>query len=163
VVPDRLRTTEQHAPYCIETGTLNHAALAGVSAAVNFIAGLGEGTCLREALVDAYKKLGAHEYKLAIQLYEGLDKIQGLKIIGQDFSSTHRGPTISFTMDDKTPAQVCAQLAKKNICAWDGHFYAARAIEVLGLMEKGGVTRLGLSVYNTTAEINVVLKEIEDI
>src|SRR6185295_13381894 len=101
-----------------------------------------------------------HEHQLAVQLYNGLNKIPGVKIIGEDFTSTHRSPTISFTVEGKTPSQVCSYLAKKNICAWDGHFYAIRAIEVLGLLEKGGVTRLGISMYNTQEEIDTTLTEI---
>lgn len=161
IIPDRLRTADQHAPHSIETGTLNHAALAGVTAAVNFISTLGKGNSLRESIVDSYREFGAHEYDLAVELYKGLEKINKLKIIGQDFSSKHRAPTISFTIEGKTPLQVCAQLAKKNIFAWDGHFYAARAIEVLGLMEIGGVTRLGLSIYNTAEEIDKVIKAVK--
>jgi len=160
---DRLVTAEQRSPYSIETGTLNHAALAGVSAAVDFLSGLGEGNSLREKLLSAYRNISAHEYQLAVHLYEGLNKIPGIKIIGQDFSSAHRTPTVSFTMKGKTPSQVCAWLAKKNICAWDGHFYALRAIQVLGLLEKGGVTRLGISFYNTLEEINMTLTEIESL
>ena len=84
-------------------------------------------------------------------------------MIGQDFSSNSRTPTLSFTVDGKTPTQVCEQLARKNICAWDGHFYAIRAIESLGLLERGGVTRIGISVYNTDDEINLTLAEVERI
>jgi cysteine desulfurase family protein (TIGR01976 family) len=160
---DRLRTAGQTAPDCIETGTLNHAAIAGVAAAVEFMASLGNGNTLREKLVSAYHKISTHEYVLASKLYEGLKKIPGVTVIGQDFSSTSRTPTVSFTMDGKTPTHVCEQLAKKNICAWDGHFYAIHAIEVLGLLEKGGVTRLGVSVYNTLQEIDFTLTEIERI
>jgi cysteine desulfurase family protein (TIGR01976 family) len=157
---DRLLTNDQSSPYCIETGTLNHAALAGVSAAVNFIASLGKGNDLRTSITDGYKNLSAHENKLAVQLYDGLKKMPGIKIIGQDFSSPHRSPTVSFTVKEKTATQVCAHLAKKNICAWDGHFYAIRVIQVLGLLEKGGVTRLGISAYNTPEEIDITLEEI---
>lgn len=160
---DRLRTAGQTAPDCIETGTLNHAAIAGVAAAVEFMASLGNGNTMREKLVSAYHKISTHEYVLASKLYEGLKKIPGVTVIGQDFSSTSRTPTLSFTMKGKTPTQVCEQLAKKNICAWDGHFYAIHAIEVLGLLEKGGVTRLGVSVYNTVQEIDFTLAEIERI
>ena len=163
IVTDRLRTNEQAAPYCIETGTLNHAAIAGLSATIDFIASLGDGNTLREKLVSAYQNIGMREHKLALQLYEGLKKIPGINIIGQDFTSDHRAPTISFATENRTPVQVCAHLAKKNICAWDGHFYAVRAIEVLGLLEKGGVTRLGVSLYNTPEEIDVTLKEIESV
>jgi selenocysteine lyase/cysteine desulfurase len=157
---DRLHTNTQTAPFCIETGTLNHAAIAGIYAAVHFIAGLGKGNNLRETLINAYENLGAHERKLAVMLFEGLKKIHGIKIIGQDFKSIHRAPTVSFTLEDRTPLQVCTHLSKKNVCAWDGHFYALRAIEVLGLLEKGGVTRLGISLYNTEEEISLVLSEL---
>lgn len=157
---DRLRTAAQTAPYSIETGTLNHAAIAGVDAAVKFLASLGTGSTLREQLVDGFSRISAHEYALAGYLYDGLKKIEGVTPVGQDFSSTSRTPTVSFVMKAKTPEQVCQQLAKKNICAWDGHFYAIRAIEVLGLLELGGVTRLGISLYNTKEEIDVVLAEV---
>lgn len=157
---DRLRTAAQTAPYSIETGTMNHAAIAGVGAAVDFLSGLGSGNTQREKLVTAYKAIATHEHKLASRLYAGLKKIDGITPVGQDFSSEARTPTVSFTMTGKTPLQVCEQIAKKNICAWDGHFYAIRAMEALGLLEKGGVTRLGISLYNTEEEIDFVLNEI---
>jgi cysteine desulfurase family protein (TIGR01976 family) len=151
VKTDRLRTALQYAPEKIETGTLNHAAIAGVTACVNFIASLGSD------INDAYKQIGAHERKLAIRLFDGVNKIKGAKVIGQDFASEHRAPTVSFTLEGKTPTEVCRHLAKQNIFAWDGSFYALRAIEVLGLAEKGGVTRIGMAVYNTTEEIDKTL------
>jgi cysteine desulfurase family protein (TIGR01976 family) len=158
---DRLRTAGQTAPDSIETGTLNHAAIAGVSAAVEFLASLGDGNSMREKLINAYHKISTHEFVLASKLYAGLKQIPGVTMIGQDFSSNSRTPTLSFTVDGKTPTQVCEHLAKKNICAWDGHFYAIRAIETLGLLERGGVTRIGISVYNTVDEINLTLTEVE--
>ena len=157
---DRLRTAGQVAPESIETGTLNHAAIAGVGAAVEFLATLGKGDSLREKLETAYQSIADHEYALASKLYSGLKKIKGVTIVGQDFSSTSRTPTVSFTMEGKTPTQVCEQLATKNICAWDGHFYAIRAIESLGLLERGGVTRFGISLYNTDEEVDFVLEEV---
>jgi len=160
---DRLRTAGQTAPSSIETGTLNHAAMVGVSAAVDFIEGLGQGKSSREKIIDAYKNIGMHEFALARKLYEGLKKIPGVSIVGQDFTNVKRAPTVSFTMEGKTPEQVCEQLAAKNICAWSGHFYAIHAIEVLGLLEKGGVTRLGVSVYNIDSEINLTVETIKKI
>jgi selenocysteine lyase/cysteine desulfurase len=148
---DRLRTALQYAPEKIETGTLNHAAIAGVTAAVNFISSLGNN------IADAYRQIGAHERELAVRLYDGLCKIKGVKVIGQNFASEHRAPTVSFTFEGKTPTEVCRHLAKQNIFAWDGHFYAQRAIEILGLFEKGGVTRIGMAVYNTPEEIDKTL------
>jgi len=160
---DRLRTAGQVAPDSIETGTLNHAAIAGVAAAVEFIGSFGSGNSLREKLCNAYQKISHHEYALASRLYAGLKKVTGVTVIGQDFSSTGRTPTLSFTMKGKTPEQVCNQLAARNIFAWDGHFYAIHAIEVLGLLEQGGVTRMGISMYNTIEEVEFVLKTVEEI
>lgn len=163
VPTDRLRTAGQAAPYCIETGTPNFAAMEGVSAAVDFLASLGKGNSKREKLIDAYQHIAIHEHALASRLYAGLKSIAGVTIIGQDFTKPSRTPTVSFTLDGKNPYQVCEQLAKKNICAWDGHFYAIRTVETLGLLEKGGVTRLGLSVYTTDDEVTMVIDELKKI
>jgi cysteine desulfurase family protein (TIGR01976 family) len=157
---DRLRTAGQTAPSSIETGTLNHAAIAGVGAAIEFIATVGQGATLREQLMNAYAQVSEHEYNLAEKLYTGLKTIPGITMVGQDFSSRGRTPTVSFTCRGKTPAEVCQFLARENICGWDGHFYAIRAIEILGLLEKGGVTRLGISMYNTVEEVEKVLSVV---
>lgn len=154
---DRLRVAGQTAPDRIETGTLNHAAMAGVKASIEFIAQQGNGKTLREKIVDAYANIGKHERALAEKLYNGLKAISGIQIAGQPFGNVQRSPTISFYKEGKAALQVCQQLAAQNICAWDGHFYAIRAIEILGLLEKGGVTRMGISAYNTEREIDAVL------
>lgn len=156
--PNRLRTTEQQAPYSIETGTLNHAAIAGVLAAVQFLASLGLGTDLREKLVHAFQKIVQHERALAQGLYEGLADIPGIRVIGPDFNTAQRAPTLSFVMEGKTPTAVCQALAVENICAWDGHFYAIKATEVLGLAPLGGVTRMGISLYTMQEEVDFTLE-----
>jgi cysteine desulfurase family protein (TIGR01976 family) len=160
---DRLRTQDQIAPDSIETGTLNHAAIAGVGAAVDFLAGLGVGNSTREKITSAFRSIADHEHRLAAKLYNGLSKIKKVKVIGQDFSSGMRAPTVSFTMEGVTPIEVCRHLAAQNICAWDGNFFAVRPIEVLGLAEKGGVTRCGISVYNTEEEVERVIGAVMEI
>jgi cysteine desulfurase family protein (TIGR01976 family) len=160
---DRLRTAGQVAPDVIETGTLNHAAIAGVSAAIDFLGSLGSGNSLREKLVTAYNVIALHEHRLAGKLYSGLKNIPGVTLTGQDFSSSARTPTVSFIVAKKHPLGVCQHLAQENICGWDGHFYAVRAMEILGLLEKGGVTRLGISLYNTDEEIDLTLNTIRSL
>lgn len=160
---DRLRTAGQIAPESIETGTLNHAAIAGVKAAVDFIASIGNGKDQREKIISAFEAISVHEHGLASYLYNELKGIPNITLMGQDFSSKKRTPTLSFTLEGKTPLQVCDQLSKQNICAWDGHFYAIRAIEALGLLEKGGVTRIGISAYNTKEEMDFTLEAIKKI
>jgi cysteine desulfurase family protein (TIGR01976 family) len=163
IEPDRLRTQEQSAPYKIETGTLNHAAIIGVKAAIEYIAALASGPDLRAKIASAMKLIGQHERRLASELYNGLMSMNGITIYGQPFSSTLRAPTISFTVKSKTAEEVCTRLGERGFCTWDGHFYALRAIEVLGLLERGGVTRVGISMYNTMEEVSNLLDEIKRI
>ena len=54
--PDRLVVQDQEAPYIIETGTLNHAACSGVSAAIDFISSLGNGSSLRDKMIFLQEK-----------------------------------------------------------------------------------------------------------
>ncbi|MEK6649773.1 MAG: cysteine desulfurase-like protein [Bacteroidota bacterium] len=158
---DRLRTVDQRAPYRIETGTLNHAAIAGVKAAIEFIASFGRGSTMRDRIVDAMRTIGAHERDVASKLMDGLKTIRGVTVYGPPFDDGLRAPTVSFTLDGKRPEEVCASLADRAICAWDGHFYAVRAIEVLGLEQRGGVTRVGVVMYNTEEEVARVVEAVK--
>ncbi len=160
---DCLRTQEQQAPYSIETGTLNHAALAGVGAAIDFIAGFGKGDSLRSQLVSALEFTHDRERHLVRLLLDGLKGLPGIRIYGPPIDAPRRVPTLAFTIEGKTAAEVCANLGEQGICAWDGHFYAIRAAEVLGLLERGGVTRMGLAIYNTEEEVEYVVEEVEKI
>lgn len=160
---DHLRTQDQYAPYKIETGTMNHAALAGVKAAIEYIASFGSGFDLRSRLVSAMKRIHDYEHELAEVAYLGLGEIPNIELYGPNFETENRAPTIAFNIKDKSATEVCSMLDEKAIFAWDGHFYAIRPIEVLGLLEKGGVIRIGISIYNTEEEIIRFLKEIKRI
>ena len=89
-----------------------------------------------------------------------LNQLRKVNVVGKDFSDTKRTPTVSFIHSDYTPQEICKALASENICAWDGHFYALKAIQQLGLEERGGVTRLGISIYNTKEEVERVVSVI---
>lgn len=160
---DRLVTQNPAAPNRIETGTLNHAALSGVGAVVDYLASLGVGVDLRQQLLNAFAQIHAHEYNLFTRMYKGLSEIEGIAIIGPSPDPNRHTPTISFTLEGFSPVEVCRFLASKSICAWDGHFYAQRAIEKLGLLEQGGVTRLGVNLYNSQEEVEYTVDCIKEL
>jgi len=157
---DRLRTQDQQPPYRIETGTLNHAAISGVREAVRYISTLGHGTDLRSRIMDGMQNLGRHERALGMMLYEGLKTIRNVTVYGQSFDVPHRAPTVSFTLKGMKAEEVSKHLAERAICTWDGHFYAIRPMEVLGLLDRGGVTRVGISLYTTDGEVSRLLDEV---
>lgn len=160
---DKLKTQSDEAPYRIETGTLNHAALAGVKAAVEYIASWGRGDSLRERVVSAMAAIAAHEHGVARHYYENVRRIPGVTVWGPDFSSQDRAPTVSITVDGWTAAEAATRLGDEGIQVWDGDFYAARAIEVLGLKERGGVLRTGIVMYNTREEVDRLLAGLREI
>jgi cysteine desulfurase family protein (TIGR01976 family) len=150
---DRLRTQDPAAPFRIETGTLNHAALAGVGAAVQFLAGFSAGATLRQRLVATMTTLEKQERALAARYYDQVKAIPGVTVWGPDFKGGRRAPTVSITVAGLTPEQVAHRLGERGVAVWDGHFYAARCIEVLGLGDKGGVVRSGMSIYTNEEDV----------
>jgi cysteine desulfurase family protein (TIGR01976 family) len=158
---DRLRTQDPAPPYRIETGTLNHPAIDGVRAAIEYLAGYGTGTTLRERIVDAMTNIGAYEHGLAASFHEGVRRIRGVRVWGPDFSTRARAPTVSITLDRHTACAAATALGADGLCVWDGDFYAVRAVEVLGLAERGGLLRTGISMYSTAADLSRLLAGIE--
>lgn len=154
---DRLRTQDGAAPYRIETGTLNHAAIAGVKAAIEYIASWGEGSSLRARLVSAMEAIYAHEHGLASLYRDNVRRFPGVTAWGPDFSTTRRAPTVSITITGVTPSEAAGKLGERGVLVWDGDFYAARAMEVLGVAERGGVLRAGILMYNTREEVERLL------
>jgi len=161
--PDRLRTQEQAAPERFETGTLNHAALAGVKAAIDYIAAWGDGATLRERIVSAVSSIAAHEHALARRYDEKVRHIPGVRRWGVGFEEGPRAPTVSITIDGVTAEEAARHLGDQGVLVWDGNFYALRPIEVLGLVERGGVLRAGFSMYNTADEVDRLLTGVAQI
>lgn len=160
--PDCLSTQDTRAPYRIETGTLNHAAIAGVKAAVEYIEGLGAGGSPRQRIESAMGLIGAHERALAERLHAGLSAMDGVRVYGPPFGVGRRAPTVSFGVRGMDPGGVAERLAADGLLVWDGDFYAARAVEVLGLADHGGLVRVGMCLYNTAEEVERLLREVEE-
>jgi cysteine desulfurase family protein (TIGR01976 family) len=157
---DRLSVQDPAAPYRIETGTLNHAAIDGLRAAVEYLAGWGNGATLRERVVDAMTGISAYEHGLAKFYHDAVRKLPGVRVWGPDFSARDRAPTVSITLDGTTAGDAAAALGKQGICVWDGHFYAARAVDVLGLSDRGGLLRTGVSMYSSREDLERLLAGI---
>jgi cysteine desulfurase family protein (TIGR01976 family) len=160
---DRLSTQDAAAPFRIETGTLNHAAIHGVRAAIEYLAGWGRGASLRERLVEAINGISAYEHGLARYYHDAVGRIPGVRVWGPSFASRARAPTVSITLAGRCAGEIAAALGERGICVWDGNFYAARAVEILGLADRGGLLRTGISMYSTREEIERLLAGLEEL
>ena len=90
-----------------------------------------------------------------------MSRLPEVAVWGPDFSARARAPTVSITLGRHTAAAAASALGAQGICVWDGNFYAARAVEVLGLADRGGLLRTGISMYTSEGEIRRLLTEIE--
>jgi cysteine desulfurase family protein (TIGR01976 family) len=157
---DRLSVQDPAAPYRIETGTLNHAAIDGLRAAVEYLASWGSGATFRERVIDAMTGISAYEHGLAQFYHDAVRKFSGVRVWGPDFSTRTRAPTVSITLEKTGAGDAAAALGKEGVCVWDGHFYAARAVEVLGLTDRGGLLRTGVSMYSAREDLERLLAGI---
>ena len=146
-----------------ETGTQNWANLAGVTAAIDYLASLGEGVTRRDRLVSALEKIGRYERGLSTYFLFRSRLITGLRIYGiVEMSELEaRVPTFAFSVAGYTPRQVAQHLAKDNIYVWDGHYYAVSIMEQLGLLTQGGLVRVGFVHYNCREEIDLLCTKLE--
>ncbi len=172
--PYKVRPSPAHAPDRFETGTKIHENIAGVAAAVDFLAGLGNGPedgftayapGRRRRLKQALGAIREHETRLFSRLLEGLTKIKGMRLYGiaDPARLAERTPTACFNLEGRTPAEVAERLGAEGIQVWDGDYYAWEAMRFLGLGESGGAVRAGLSLYNTDEEVERFLQALERI
>jgi len=150
------------------TGTQNFAAIAGVGAAIEYLAGigrtLGESGDRRACLVRAFAAIEKTERELGGRLLEGLRTVKGIKVYGITDSDrlTERVPTVAFTHAKRTPAAVVGHLAARNMFAWHGNYYALPLTEALGV-EPLGMVRVGLLHYNSAHEVARLIAALEEL
>jgi cysteine desulfurase family protein (TIGR01976 family) len=167
--PYKLRPAPDEVPERWETGTQNHEGLAGLVAAVDYLAGLGTayGTptagSRRAAILAAFDAIGAHERMLAARFLAGLDGMPAVRLwgIGPD-RPDERTPTFAVRVGDQHPAETARRLGERGIYVWDGHYYAITLMERLGLLDTGGAVRVGFCHYHTPEEVDRVLGALAD-
>ena len=151
-----------------ETGTGNFEGYAGAAAAVEYLAalgrlygGAGEAAGRREAAQAGMHAIRSYEVELYRYLAARLGAIDGVSIIGltADAEVDRRTPTAAITIAGVTPHDAARRLGDHGIAVWDGDFYATGLIERLGLAPHG-VVRIGLTHYNTRAEVDRLADEL---
>ena len=164
-------------PDKFETGTQNFEGQAGTTAALNFLATIGEKYAAdhsssfeafegrRLHLKTAMTAIETSEMDLFAFLINHLKEISGLKIYGIEDQKRfkERVPTVAFRIKGHTPREIAERMAVDNIYVWDGHCYALEPVRQLGLEEKGGVVRVGLSLYNTKQEVDRLIRVLKRI
>jgi cysteine desulfurase family protein (TIGR01976 family) len=168
--PYKVRPAPDQIPARWETGTQNHEGLAGVAAAVDYLAELGRradpsATTRRAALLAAYDAIRPYELSLVERLIAGLLEVPGLTFYGirDPARFDWRVPTVAIRLVGHTPRQLAEFLATRGIFTWDGNYYALSLTERLGVESSGGMLRIGLAHYNTAEEVERLLATLREL
>ena len=150
-----------------ETGTPSFEGQAGVLGTIGYLEWLGRQVApgvndRRSALLAAMTACVAYEYRLGERLLAGLATIPGLRLYGPP-TMDGRVPTFAFTIKGYHPKDVAAHLATRAINAWAGHFYAIEPVGQLGLVDSGGLLRVGLCHYNDASEVDRLIAALREL
>ncbi len=150
--PAKLVPATDDVPGRFEQGTPPFELLAGVRAAVDWLAGLTDAPGDRRTrLLATFAAIEPRLKSLLDQLAAGLSAIDGVRILG---APRLRTSTVSFVVDGHTPKGVAAHLADEGIAVWDGDNYAYELMSRYGLADTGGAIRAAIVLYNTAEEID---------
>jgi cysteine desulfurase family protein (TIGR01976 family) len=152
--PDKLLPSTDVVPERFELGTLPYELLAGTTAAVDFLAGLGGATgSRREGIVASMAEVEAHEDRLRERIEDGVRELPGVTLWSR---AKRRTPTLLMTFAGRDTADAYRFLAERGVNAPAGNFYAIEASRHLGLGDAGGL-RVGLAPYNDDDDVDRLL------
>ena len=137
-------------PTALEAGTLNGHGIAGLHAALGYLAEEG---------ID---NIRAREQELMWRFYEAVKEIPNVKIYG-DFSSKNRCAVVTLNIGDYDSSEVSdALLMDYNISTRPGGHCAPLMHEALGTVEQGAV-RFSFSHYNTDEDVEIAIQAIHEL
>ena len=171
--PYKVRPASDEGPDRWETGTQNHEGIAGITAAVDYLADLGgrvggydrPAADRRDALLRAMGAIRDRESELARRVISGLLALPGLTFYGiaDPERFRWRTPTVAVRIEGHTPRELSRALGERGIYTWDGNYYAINLTECLGVEDEGGMLRIGLVHYNTAEEVDRLLAALREI
>ncbi len=107
-----------------------------------------------------YQLLRATEQALVAPLLAFLDDHPAVRLVGRA-DTTNRAPTVSFTVEQRSPRALAEALADEQIGTGYGDFYARRLVEALGIDPVRGVLRCSLVHYNTAEEVGRLVEALD--
>jgi cysteine desulfurase family protein (TIGR01976 family) len=169
--PAKLIPSPSGVPDRFEFGTMSFELLAGVTAAVDHLAGLeskgleskglesnglasGESASRRDRVVASMTAAAAYEKELLDRLVKGLAGIGSVTMLP---APERRCPTVSFRVDGQSPAETARALGDRGICVFSGDYYAYGYFTATGLRDSGGAVRASIYHYNTADEVDRLL------
>ena len=144
------RTHPGEYPTRLEAGTLNAHGLAGLSAALDWLA------------VQGLEPLRQREQALARRFYQGVRDVPGVKIYG-DWSNQGRAAIVALNLEGEDAGAVSDALYEDfGICTRPGAHCAPLMHRALGTEEQG-IVRFSFSHFNTESEVDTAVQAVRSL
>ncbi|MBK9130077.1 MAG: cysteine desulfurase [Gammaproteobacteria bacterium] len=136
------RTTYAELPHKFEAGTPHIVGAIGLGAAIDYLQGIG------------LEAIARHEDELLAYATTRLQEIRGLRLVG---TAAHKAGIASFLLDGVHTHDVGTILDRHGVAVRAGHHCAMPLMTRFGV---SGTTRASFALYNTRAEIDVLVEAI---
>ena len=139
------RTTYAQLPAKFEAGTPDIGAVAGLSAALDYMNGLD------------FDALSAHEHSLMVEASRRIIEVEGVRLIG---TAKDKAAVVSFVMDGVHAHDVASVLDFNGVAVRAGHHCTQP------LMKRMGVTatsRASFAMYNKVEEIDALVAGLREV
>ena len=137
------KTTFERLPFKFEAGTPDYVATHGLATAIHYMEQLG------------MDNIAAHEQELTAYCMKRMAEIDGLRIFGQ---AKEKDAVVSFLVGDIHHLDMGTLLDRLGIAVRTGHHCAEPLMTRLGIQ---GTVRASFALYNTKAEIDVLVEGIK--
>jgi cysteine desulfurase family protein (TIGR01976 family) len=165
--PNHFFIPKGEVPYKFELGGVDHegcAGLLGLRPYLSFLAGEPEDAPVTRATIErAYELMTARELPLQQRLLDYLASRDDLRVVGPAHGEGGRVGTISFVHRARSSQSVVEAARARSIGIRNGHMYAYRLCEALGIEPEDGVVRVSLVHYNTMEEIDRLIEAIDQV
>jgi cysteine desulfurase family protein (TIGR01976 family) len=150
-------------PYKFEPGGPSHEACAGLVASRDYFAWLAGQDSFHghSTAAQAYDHIEALEQPLQEKLLAYLKGRSDVQVIGPTSTGSERVPTISFVHRSIPSSEVARRICGAGIGVRNGHMYAYRMCETLGIDLNEGVVRVSAVHYNTPEEIDRLVEVLD--
>jgi cysteine desulfurase family protein (TIGR01976 family) len=158
---------DDEVPYKLEPGNVNHeltASLVGILAYLEAIDAHhgGHHRPRAERLERVFRLFADHEQALVAPLLAYLGSRRDVRLLGPATADAAvRAPIVAFTVEGRRASEIPVLLEREQVAVRWGHFYAHRACEALGLLERDGVVRASLAHYNTPGEVERLIAALD--
>ncbi|HST38437.1 MAG TPA: cysteine desulfurase-like protein [Conexibacter sp.] len=141
LTPDKVRPAPSSGPRRWETGMVAFESVAGLSAALRYVAVVG------------FETIEQYEQALTQRTLDALAAVPGVTLHGKP-TVEGREATFALSVDGVAPREVSARMAADGVFVSAGTNYAIEPLRALGLSDTDGVVRMGFVHYHTPEDVD---------